>query len=404
MQLSPIVGTSVVAELIENLQKVDEQPWRRLPPEIASVLRPASPEVAEEMLRAVITTVPAYARPLEGDFGEGIRAGVRQALDHFLAEIAAAGEVPRPDVYRALGQGEMQAGRSLDSLLSAYRIGARIAWRRFSEIGVERGLDPQTLFELAESIFAYIDLLSAESAQGHAAAQSAAAGEQELRRRRLVRILVRDPPPDPDSAAAAAAEARWELPRSLAAVAIGGEHRQLVAARLPADVIAETIGDTVCLLMPDPDGPGRRSELERAVRLAQARAGLGTTVGWQQAGLSLARARAALVLATRTPELVSARDNAGRLLLAADPELAAELAADRLAPLRDLSPGSRRRLTETLSVWLAEQGRLGRVAERLGVHPQTARYRLGRLRELFGAELDDPEARFWLALALRVGG
>jgi len=43
-----------------------------------------------------------------------------------------------------------------------------------------------------------------------------------------------------------------------------------------------------------------------------------------------------------------------------------------------------------------------RVAERLGVHPQTARYRLGRLRELFGAELDDPEARFWLALALRV--
>jgi hypothetical protein len=391
-----------VVELVRNPQKVDEQPWRRLPPEIALVLRPASPEVAEEMLRAVITTVPAYARPLEGDFGEGIRAGVRHALDHFLAEVAASGEVPRPDVYRALGQGEMQAGRSLDSLLSAYRIGARVAWRRFSEVGVERGLDPQTLFELAESIFAYIDLLSAESAQGHAAAQSAAAGEQELRRRRLVRILVRDPPPDPETVAAVAAEARWELPRSLAAVAIGGEYRELVAARLPADVIAETIGDTVCVLLPDPDGPGRRSELERAVRLAHAQAGLGTTVPWAQAGLSLARARAALVLATRTPELVSARDNAGRLLLAADRELAAELAADRLAPLRELSSGSRRRLSETLSVWLAEQGRLVRVAERLGVHPQTARYRLGRLRELFGAELDDPEARFWLALALRV--
>jgi hypothetical protein len=395
---------SAVPELIQITQKVDEQPWRGLPPEIASALRPAAPAVAEEMLQAVITTVPAYARPLEGDFGEGIRAGVRQALDHFLAEIAAGGEVPRPDVYRTLGQGEMQAGRSLDSLLSAYRIGARVAWRRFSEVGVERGLNPETLFELAESIFAYIDLLSAESAQGHAAAQSAAAGEQELRRRRLVRILVRDPPPDPESVAAAAAEARWELPRSLAAVAIDGERRELVATRLPADMIAETIGETVCVLVPDPDGPGRRSELERAVRSAPAQAGLGTTVRWQQAGLSLARARAALVLATRTPELVSARDNAGRLLLAADRELAAELAADRLAPLRELSPGSRRRLSETLSVWLAEQGRLGRVAERLGVHPQTARYRLGRLRDLFGGELDDPEARFWLALALRVDG
>ena len=52
-------------------------------------------------------------------------------------------------------------------------------------------------------------------------------------------------------------------------------------------------------------------------------------------------------------------------------------------------------------MWLAEQGRLGQVAERLGIHPQTARYRLGRLRELFGTALDDPESRFWLELALR---
>ena len=55
-------------------------------------------------------------------------------------------------------------------------------------------------------------------------------------------------------------------------------------------------------------------------------------------------------------------------------------------------------------MWLAEQGRLGQVAERLGVHPQTARYRLARLRELFGDALDDPDARFWLELALRVAG
>jgi DNA-binding PucR family transcriptional regulator len=41
------------------------------------------------------------------------------------------------------------------------------------------------------------------------------------------------------------------------------------------------------------------------------------------------------------------------------------------------------------------------VAERLGVHPQTARYRLGRLRELFGDDLADPDRRFWLELALR---
>ncbi len=391
-----------MAELIEIPQKLDEQPWRRLPPEIASALRPSLPVVAEEMLQAVITTVPAYARPLEGEFGEGIRAGVRQALDHFLAEIAAGGAVPRPDVYRALGQGEMQSGRSLDSLLSAYRIGARVAWRRFSEVGVDAGLDPETLFELAESIFAYIDVLSAESAEGHAAARSAAAGELELRRRRLVRMLVRDPAPDSETAAATAAAADWSLPRSLAVLAIAGDARELVVRRLPPDAIAEAIGELICAIVPDPDGPGRRSELERAVLDAGAVAGLGNTVAWTGAALSLARARAALGLAGTAPELISARENAGRLLLGADPGLAAELAADRLAPLRDLSPGSRRRLSETLAAWLAEQGRLGRVAQRLGIHPQTARYRLGRLRELFGSELDDPEGRFWLQLALEL--
>ena len=153
----------------------------------------------------------------------------------------------------------------------------------------------------------------------------------------------------------------------------------------------------------DPDGPGQRAALRRAIVGAGARAGLGTTVDWTQARISFARARAALELAGHEPALIGARENAGALLLRSDPGLALELAADRLAPLAELSPGSRRRLSETLRVWLAEQGRLGQVAERLEIHPQTARYRLGRLRELFGGALDDPDARFWLALALRVG-
>jgi DNA-binding PucR family transcriptional regulator len=40
-------------------------------------------------------------------------------------------------------------------------------------------------------------------------------------------------------------------------------------------------------------------------------------------------------------------------------------------------------------------------AAELFVHPQTVRYRLGRLRDLFGAALEDPDARFELELALR---
>jgi hypothetical protein len=380
---------------------MSDQPWHELPPDIAAVLRPQIDGVADEIIAAV-RTVPAYARPLEGPFGRGIRAGVQEALHHLLAEIEAAGPVRRRDVYRELGRGEMRSGRSLEALLSAYRVGARVAWRRFAALGVEAGLPPDTLYLLAESIFAYIDVLSAESAEGYALEQSAMASETQLRRRRLVQLLVREPPAEPESVEALAAEAGWTLPRTLAALVIAGPAREAAVPRMPADAIAASVDELACVLVPDPDGPGRRAELERALSLAGAQAGLGVSVPWPQAAISFARARAALRLVGPAETLVDARARAGDLLLAGDPELARELAQDRLAPLDGLTPAGRARLATTLEVWLAEQGRLGAVATRLGVHPQTARYRLARLRDLFGARLDDPDERFWLALALRV--
>jgi sugar diacid utilization regulator len=185
-------------------------------------------------------------------------------------------------------------------------------------------------------------------------------------------------------------------------VAIAGPDRDRAALRLPADAIAEAIGDVICAIVPDPDGPRRRAAIEHGIIDAGVVAGLGTTVAPNGAALSFARARAALGLAGEEPGLLIARELAGELLLASDPQLAAELAGDRLAPLTGLAAGSRTRLTETLRAWLEEQGRLTQVARRLGVHPQTARYRVARLRELFGATLDDPDERFWLELALRV--
>jgi DNA-binding PucR family transcriptional regulator len=44
------------------------------------------------------------------------------------------------------------------------------------------------------------------------------------------------------------------------------------------------------------------------------------------------------------------------------------------------------------------------MARALHLHPQTARYRIARLRELLGEQLDDPDARFELEAALRLDG
>ena len=114
--------------------------------------------------------MPEYARPLEGNFGRGIRTGVGEALIQFVALIRDpdAGRGPGREVYVGLGRGEQRQGRTLDSLQAAYRIGARVAWRRSPAPAAEAELDAEVLSLLAEAIFAYIDELSADSVDGYA--------------------------------------------------------------------------------------------------------------------------------------------------------------------------------------------------------------------------------------------
>src|SRR4051794_9073140 len=154
---------------------------------------------------------------------------------------------PDPDrtagrnVYVALGRGEVREGRSLDALLAAYRVGARVAWRRLAAAGIQAGLSPETLVLLAESIFAYIDELSAESAEGFAREQAERAGEVERRRAALIELLVGPSPATPEALAAAAEDARWQLPPELAVVVWPTEHGRRPAARLPLGSIAAPV-------------------------------------------------------------------------------------------------------------------------------------------------------------------
>ena len=182
-----------------------------------------------------------------------------------------------------------------------------------------------------------------------------------------------------------------------------------LARRLGEGAVGAEASGAAVVMVPDPDAPGRRRRLEAAVEGRPV--ALGPTVDWAQASTSTRRAVATHQLAaagrlhprTAAGALIVAEDHLADLLIAADPEIAAELAATRLAPLDDLAEGPRARLRETLAAWLDRPGQVQAVAAELGVHPQTVRYRLRQLRELFGTRLEDPEARFELSLALRVG-
>jgi len=383
-----------------------DRPWDALPPESAAALRPQLPGLADEIIDAISHGVPEYARDLEGPFGQALRVGVEEALGQFveMVERPGGGGPAGREVYVGLGRGEMRAGRTLDALLAAYRLGARVAWRRLAAAGEQAGLDPATLYLVAESIFAYIDEISAASAEGYAREQAAGAGELQRRRRRLAALLIQDPPADAAAVEAEATAAGWALPRSLAGVAAEGDQPDRLALRLGADAIAVVDGPGLCALVPDPDAPGRRAELERVA--AERPLALGPTVAWPEAAVSAARARLAARLAADgalDPHggLVVADDHGLELVLNADRSLSGDLAGRALAPLAEETEASQARLELTLAAWLRHRGRTEAVAAALHVHPQTVRYRLGRLRDLFGDRLEDPDARLELELALR---
>ena len=268
-----------------------------IPPATAEVLAPVLSDLADETIAAIAVEVPDYARAMEGEFGRAVRRGVEIAFQRFFRLVSdpSADVRSASEAYVNLGRGEYHAGRSLDALLAAYRVGARVAWRRFVEAGREGGLAPEVLYDLGEAIFAYIDEISAESADGYAQEQSAAAGEAQRRRRRLVRVLGEDPPASEEAIRTMAAAAGWELPRSVAALARAGspparlERRRARRGRGsagPADRDrgrrAAAVGGLACVFVPDPGAPRRRRQIEAA--LDGARAALGPALPWPRAG------------------------------------------------------------------------------------------------------------------------
>jgi hypothetical protein len=376
-----------------------------LPPETVAFVLSELETIVAAIEAEVREASPVYGEVLIAPEGLGLRLGVEQAIRAFL-EAVGRGERPgaeTDELWRRLGEAEFQAGRGLDELRLAFRAGTRAAWRTAAELATEAGVSAPVAIALAEAIFVYTDDLAADVVEGYLRMQSDEAGERERRRRRLAAALLDSDSHDPEALSRAAELARWPLPRTVAAVALGDDPPQPAGARAGADVLAGADPAGAWLIVPDPDGPGRAAELERV--LEGIPAAIGPAVAPAEVRRSLRWARLALELpaaqrgATTSPVRVT--DHLTAVILLADSELAAMLAATALAPLHALGEGERQRLTETLRAWLDHQRHTPRVAEALHVHPQTVRYRIAKLRDLFGDALDRPGDRFELALALR---
>ena len=372
-----------------------------LGPDVIAEMRAHLPDVADRTVAAITEEVPSYQDALSGSMGEIIRNAVQLALGGFLSLAggrrgANPGTPAAPAVEGAyqLGRGEARNGRTTDALLSAYRIGARVAWREMSATAVKSGIPADRLAGFAELVFAYIDELSAASVAGHTDELATSGRVRERLLERLASDLLDGAPTD--HVVEAAARAEWPEPKTLTAVIVPEAQARRVRGVLPGVVLQAVdrsdIPDRALLLVPDAHGRERAGLLGALSRGCIA----GPPRPWLQVRASYDRAlRAYEGGLTGDTEL-----HLTRLVLTADPEALADLRARALAPLADLRPAVAEKLTDTLRSWLFHHGRREDVAAELFVHPQTVRYRMNQLRDLYGDRLDDPETVLELTIAL----
>lgn len=381
---------------------------------VLRLLRQQLPLIAETTVAAVVDEVPDYGGALGEGRADAITQAVQMAIAGFLtlAGRGAVGDASTPlgptrEGAYGLGRGEARGGRSMDSLLAAYRVGARVSWRQLASTAAEVGVPATTMARFAELLFAYIDELSAASVAGHTDELTSSGRLRDQYRERLVQHLVGGA--DVDVLTVAAARASWTPPPALTAVVLPAAEGRRALATLGASTLQgneDLLGVDVdpdhpltLLLVPATDGVERRRLLRL---LAERQAVIGPARPWSEARLSCERAVRALRLApgARSPEPVDTEEHLAELVLGADPGALADLRHQALIPMAGLSRATQERLAETLLSWLLHQGRRDEVAAELHVHAQTVRYRMGQVRELFGDGLNDPATVRDLVLAL----
>ena len=197
----------------------------------------------------------------------------------------------------------------------------------------------------------------------------------------------------------------WEHPTPNG-VEIGAAVRQeLAAMRVPALISRRP--DAVLVVVADRDDLSSLYErLSSTVFSPRGTIGVGGRCVALDLPRSFAEARRALQMRVEShrPYGLSEHDNLGLLHILDTSDDGAEL--DRyvnewLGALIDHDRDHHSELVHTLTVYLESGGNYDRTAESLIIHRSTLRYRLGRIRELSGRDLANPDTRLNLHIAVR---
>ncbi|MEU5989958.1 helix-turn-helix domain-containing protein [Spirillospora sp. NPDC047418] len=371
---------------------------------IAEDLRAHVPGIAREGARRIEQRLPEFARPHDPRYAKAMLLGVECAIGHFLELMAdpGASSAEVVEFWRQIGVGEASEGRTLDAWQAATRIGTGLAVEQLTECAERLGhrTSPAVIAAIANAALDYLNQLAAFVAEGHADAAARAAGARHEHRRRLLELLLDGSPRK--ELRGPAQEADWALPRTVAAVALRERGPDTRHPALPPDVLPGLHLAEPCLIVPDPEGPGRARMLEK--HLHGWTAAIGPAVAVADAGTSLRLAREALELACQglitAASPVAAERHMPIIVMMRERVLVEKVVDRRLGPLLRARPAQRYRLAETLLTCLECGFNATEVSSRLHLHPQTVRYRLRQLEDLFGDALHTTSDRLELHMAL----
>ncbi|MER5998292.1 PucR family transcriptional regulator [Nonomuraea angiospora] len=349
------------------------------------------PEGMHAVIDRLAKEVGGWAALLDeaGEVRHATRGANTDAVVSELSRLRTATRPPEPRLLEPGGGGLLPASLALSGPgehIVVQPLGGGARPRGFFAVGAGRPFSPvtHTVINAAGSLLTLALEQGRTQLEAARRARSAVlelllsgAGEQA---RAVLGPLGGRLPEEPLAVLAAGADALEALePLAFAALLASSGERPLAVALVP-DTVAEKVA------------------LE-----ADAPVGVSLPCGYAPEGLNgaLDQARRALAAAPGKGQgrVVKFGELAGQGLLGLLDRAAAQaFAAALLAPLT--AYGSRADLVESLRAYLDSNGHWDAAAQRLGVHRHTLRYRMKRVTELLGRDLDDPgvRAELWLAL------
>ncbi|MPY61595.1 PucR family transcriptional regulator [Streptomyces spongiae] len=353
---------------------------------VAEILRAmaADRDVCGELVDAARTHSPEVARLTEAETHSHAAALIRAAGTWF----ATFGRVEEQDFAAALLLGADRAGQGIP--MTAVLRGVQAALTRAVEITLDRcrsaGVPDSTLLTVVLRLKEYGDAVERHVINGYRAAERGRTpdGVSENRTRLLRQLLVGGVVPSSEELARAGL--RPDGPYHCLVSDIGDSARsRLLSRRLSAlrGISGLVEGRLVGLCPRVP----RSEEIEASTLVVTSPA---APLDGLRPMYRLCVRAVGIGERQERRGLYDVTDFAAEIALADQP-LLGSLLGERLLAGLDRSDGFHRQLALTAQAFLDNGRRLDQTAAALFTHPNTVRYRLGRLQQLTGVSLTDPQ-------------